>query len=333
MSFPLPDFGDEDDDFTLPEPSITRQEFFSLSNRCDPETTFSATSATGIQFDIDNPIYQTKTSVIYIGMANNVFYALKTTHSASILQVEHENFQKIGEFPTIIKAFDFWMEQNQSLFLQLEYANGGSIANSLLYFTDEDVWQLLAHISAALHHIHQLGYIHLDISPSNILQFIESNKTIIYKLTDFGTLIADGTYKQFCEGAGPYVSPEAIKWPHSNHPVSFPTDIWSFGAVLFEIVTEIRFPRDPAGFDAIHNGTYDLSIIPEKFNFIRSMLNINPSLRPTAYDLMEIPKVKEILNMLTDKSVQVHFDNSLNQEVNLSHNDVDIRRRQSFDGM
>ena len=243
-------------------------------------------------------------------------------------------YQKIGDFPTIIKAYNFW-EENHSYFLQLEYANGGSISKTLFYFDKEEFWRVLAHICLALDHIHNLGYIHLDISPSNILQSIEYNNNIIYKLSDFGITENSNKTSISCEGSGPYLSPEALN-PNLLHPVTPASDIWSFGAVLYEIASRSPMPRDDEEYESIRNGTFNFSELPDEFSIVRSMMNIDPSLRPTARDLMEIPKVREIIDKLYEemRPVMDEFDDKdsdLSSFFEEGPEDEQIRRRQSFD--
>lgn len=309
--------------------SANRFELFSLAQSCDPDSTFSFVTPTGIEYDKDHPIYKTKSCTLYIGRRSNLYYALKTSQASNILMHEWENYNKIGKFPTIINAVDFIEEkapktskQQSKHYLQLEYAFGGAITNIIQFIDFREAWKILAHIAAALNHIHKKGFIHLDISPSNILQCNSfssntytqntednfdsddedpTNTDYIYKLADFGTVLKEGCFDTFCEGAGPYVSPEALQWPHSDYPVSYPTDIWSLGAVMFEIVTHKKMPRDAERYDAIRRGQIDLSaLIPEEFEIVRQMLRVDPSLRPTAEQLIQLPKVKDILQSLEE---------------------------------
>lgn len=366
---PVPDFSDESDDFSdtcntvdIPDQisdhgiysttfsakipkvheSFNPFELFSLEQSCDPNTSFSETTTTGIDYDIDHPIYKTQSCTLYIGRCDNKYYALKTSQSSNILNREWKNYSAIGKFPTIINAINLIKETDHNLlcskanyYLQLEYAFGGSIANFIQFINHREAWRILAHISSALDHIHKSGFIHLDISPSNILQCyynksieisqntendfdkdeeIVIEKNSLYKLADFGTVIKEGCYGNFCEGAGPYVSPEALKWPNSEFPVTSKTDIWSLGAVMFEIVTHKKMPRDSKRYDAIRSGTLDLSaIIPEEFDIIKQMLEVDPSMRPSAEQLMQLPKVKDILQSLEE---DLAFDSANDEIIN-----------------
>ena len=284
-------------------------------------------------YDSQNPIFHSKNCTIYIGRKKQVFYALKTSNRSKRIKHEWEMYQNFGDFPTIIKAYNFWEETNHSSFIQLEYATGGSISKAVFIEQDE-FWRILAHIGLALDHIHSHGYIHNDISPSNILQTIGNDCSIIYKLSDFGITMKSNT-SIFCEGAGPYISPEALN-PNVIHPITSASDIWSLGAVLYEIASRSDMPRDDEGYESIRNGTFSFSNLPDEFNIVRSMMNIDPNLRPTASDLLELPQVNSVLSQLYDETipVRVGFDQ---KEVDFSayydNGDEDdrIRRRQSFD--
>lgn len=403
MNIPVPDFSEDDSDFesmccdnnsnnticnsaTLPKvkESISQHDLFSLAKSCDPNTTFMSTTSTGIEYDKDNPIYKTKTCTLYIGRCSGRYYALKTSPNSKILMHEWEIYKKIGKYPTIIDAVDLIQEPisksfprssigkptlASKYFLQLDYAFGGSISNTIQFFDSKKAWKVLAHIASALNHIHKNGYIHLDISPSNILicqnkqiyNIFNSDKyvdNVTYKLTDFGTVLKEGCFDSFCEGAGPYVSPEALYFPNSRYPVSYATDIWSLGAVMFEIVMHSKMPRDPERYDAIRKGSIDLSeIIPHEFEVVLHMLNVDPSLRPTAEQILQIPKIKEILNELDEQlkyandQINMNTNGDIIQKDNDNKNDLlgssgrkkirqkrfsdddIIIRRQSFDGI
>ena len=326
LGIPLPDLSDDSE--TPPPVSIPRTikestshgALFTLSKCCDPSTTFNSKTINGLEYDSDHPIYRSRTCTLYIARKNGIYYALKTGRSNKILMHENNVYSELGAFPTIIKCHGFIKERAQVV-LQLEYAFGGSIANTVLMMHEFEAWRILAHVSAALHHLHSKGFIHLDISPANILQ-CNGNGCYIYKLADFGTVLENGKFDSFCEGAGPYAAPEALYFPNTPYAVSQKADIWSFGALMYEVVTHHKVPRDSDGYDAIRNGTFDLSLVPQEFQIIKQMLKVDPDQRPAAADLVQLPKVKDILDRLSYETVQV---------IRLESPKFESRRRQSFD--
>jgi serine/threonine protein kinase len=182
--------------------------------------------------------------------------------------------------------------------MQLELAEFGSIRSNISNFDEADIWRIFTHVTNALVHIHASGFMHLDISPSNILCCANETLGTLYKLADFGTLQPIGEFTADTEGAGPYVSPEALAFPNTEYTVSAATDIFSLGIVMFELVTHKVAPRVFPGYNDIRNGTFDLSIIPKKFSFIKPMLSPNPDERPTAQKLLQLDNCQRELNLL-----------------------------------
>jgi hypothetical protein len=95
----------------------------------------------------------------------------------------------------------------------------------------------LADILAALEELHSLGYAHRDLKPTNIL-FHDGR----WKLSDFGLVLpvnaeATTTLTSVDSGWGshPYCAPEQFA---SFHNATFPADIYSFGCILHELVSE-----------------------------------------------------------------------------------------------
>ncbi|EAY07822.1 CAMK family protein kinase [Trichomonas vaginalis G3] len=183
-------------------------------------------------------------------------------------------------------------------YLQMELAEFGSIRPRYLKLPTQEIWKVFAHIISAVAYIHSKSYMHLDISPSNILQCSHPIVGNIYKLADFGTTLPVDNFKEDFEGAGPYVSPETLQYPNTEYPVSSPTDIFSLGVVLLEMVTRKYAPRAFPAYGDLRSGKYDFSKIPKEFSFISQMLAPNPMERPTAEQLLKLDGVQRELNLL-----------------------------------
>ena len=104
-------------------------------------------------------------------------------------------------------------------------------------------------IARAMEAAHAKGILHRDLKPSNV-RFTTSGQV---KLLDFGlakllvdageahdsdapTDTTDGTGTAAVLGTGPYMSPEQAR----GEPLDRRTDVWSFGCVLFEMLTGAR---------------------------------------------------------------------------------------------
>lgn len=293
MAFPLPDFDDSDGEGegTIPDPDVP------VENPFVAHTThkFSANTQKGLQYDPYHLVYSTQSCTVYIArtiVSPYQFFALKSSPFVKRIRNEYTIFKSIGEHPSIISCYDMWVQKGLG-FLQLELAPHGSIRQTITSFSEDESWRIFTHIAYALSRIHSMSYMHLDVSPANILQTVAPNDKIVYKLADFGTALKFGDFEEDAEGAGPYVSPEALAFPHSPYEVGAPTDIFSFGVIMFEIVTHRMAPRTYPGYEQLREGKFDLNSVPNSFKIIKDMLNPNPGLRPTADAILKLPKIKK----------------------------------------
>ena len=99
----------------------------------------------------------------------------------------------------------------------------------------EDVLTLMFKCAKALHYAHTRGVIHRDIKPSNIMLTQDSDVRII----DFGiALVADSEISRIegIAGSPSYMSPEQVQSLELTHH----SDLYSLGAVMYELLTGIR---------------------------------------------------------------------------------------------
>jgi serine/threonine protein kinase len=131
-------------------------------------------------------------------------------------------------------------------YLIMERMEGDSVAKALMCgtFTLDRAAQIIRQMCAVLDYTHDLGIVHHDIKPGNVLLDRDGNA----KLADFGlvcglsyaaedTTLADSRRQS---GTPQYAAPELAD---ANATADGRADIFSLGIVLYEMVTGIR----PAG--------------------------------------------------------------------------------------
>ena len=120
---------------------------------------------------------------------------------------------------------------------------------------------LITQVLAALSYAHQLGVIHRDVKPSNVL--VRPDHTV--KLTDFGIASRAGdprlTGPGMALGSLYYMSPEQIK----AFPVDARSDIYSVGVTLYEIVTGRRPVQGDSIFSIMAAHLQQIPVPPVQF--------------------------------------------------------------------
>ena len=181
-------------------------------------------------------------------------------------------------------------------FIALEFCSGGTLRERIKNpYTSEDILQWSYQISLALQAAHSLEpdhLIHRDLKPANVLIHDD-----ILKVSDFGTSkmsfdskslqSLDGGYTPF------YAAPEAF-----DGKASGATDIWSFGVILYqfvsqcypfqgestpELIMKINFkPHSPI------RETQKIDVPPEIIALIDKCLTKKPQERPSASECVAI---------------------------------------------
>ncbi|KAF7997039.1 hypothetical protein HCN44_005316 [Aphidius gifuensis] len=174
-----------------------------------------------------------------VGKDKGTLYAMKVLKKATLkvrdrVRTKMErNILVDVEHPFIVRLH-YAFQTEGKLYLILDFLRGGDLFSRLskeVMFTEEDVKFYLAELALALDHIHNLGIIYRDLKPENIL--LDSSGHM--SLTDFGLSkqpLDDTKTYSFC-GTVEYMAPEVV----NRHGHSFAADWWSFGVLMFEMLT------------------------------------------------------------------------------------------------
>ncbi|XP_050779436.1 serine/threonine-protein kinase ULK1 isoform X3 [Gopherus flavomarginatus] len=148
-------------------------------------------------------------------------------------ELKHEN---------IVALYDF-QEMANSVYLVMEYCNGGDLADYLhtMRTLSEDTIRLfLQQIAGAMKMLHSKGIIHRDLKPQNILLSYAGGKksnpnNIRIKIADFGFaryLQSNMMAATLC-GSPMYMAPEVIMSQHYDAKA----DLWSIGTIIYQCLT------------------------------------------------------------------------------------------------
>ncbi|MCB8945458.1 MAG: protein kinase, partial [Ardenticatenaceae bacterium] len=199
------------------------------------------------RYQINQPIGQGGMGIVYRGYDNH------TTSPVAIKQLkahiaadptfadqfdrERKVLQQL-DHPRIARLLDALETADGDYYLIMEYVPGGSLADLLQKgpLPLEQALEIALDIANALQSVHQLNIIHGDIKPANILLADDGTP----RLVDFGTAYVPQktrlTQTITALGTFAYMSPEACQ----DEPQDTRTDIWSFGVMLFEMLTGER---------------------------------------------------------------------------------------------
>lgn len=182
-------------------------------------------------------------------------------------------------------------------YLVLPYCRLGSsellIGNKL---EDNDIWKYILDVSSGLAYLHALTppIVHQDIKPANILL----DDTKHYAITDFGISSQKGGghgyyYDEENSGTLAYMAPE--RFIDGSEPIP-QSDIWAFGATLYEILTgTVPFGEEggKAQIDSVPTIPEIKGVSSDIQRLIASCLSKDPGNRPSAEDIMEYAQARQ----------------------------------------
>ena len=202
------------------------------------------------------------------------------------------------QHPNIVSVFDFGNDDKGTTFMAMELVDGKPLDYHLIQkggvLPLEEVMLYARGIAAGLAAIHALGLIHRDLKPGNVLLHHIADGRVIPKLSDFGFAIgpeaiggARFTMDGIVVGTVKYLSPEQGQ----AKPVDYRSDIFSFGLMLYRLLTgHVPFDDKNVAKALINRVKNEappirqlnpkLPINDEAERLLLSMLDKNPDNRP-----------------------------------------------------
>lgn len=179
---------------------------------------------------------------------NGQVYAMKLLSKSEMIKRSEsafyweERFIMAHAISEWIVKLHFAFQDERYLYMVMDYMPGGDLVNLMSNFDIPEKWAKFycAEITLAVDAIHQMGFVHRDVKPDNMLL----DKHGHVRLADFGTCMKMNQENLvWCDtavGTPDYISPEVLESQSSasnlRKPYSNLCDWWSVGVVLYEMI-------------------------------------------------------------------------------------------------
>jgi eukaryotic-like serine/threonine-protein kinase len=151
--------------------------------------------------------------------------------------------------PNTVTIFDYGQDGDELYYIAMEYIEGRTLHRVLREehtIEEERVIHVASQICRSLREAHNLGVVHRDLKPGNILLSDRSDERDIVKVLDFGLVkdvtgeAEDLTQAGLFMGSPKYMAPEQIL----GEEITARTDIYSLGVMMYEMITgKVPFDR------------------------------------------------------------------------------------------
>lgn len=201
-----------------------------------------------------------------------------------MMNIAHDN---------IVNTFDVF-DSLHHLHLVIEYMEGGELFDIVAdqgHLSEQRASQVMREIIAGVDYLHNIGIVHCDIKPENILckskQWPLQVKLCDFGLANFYDKYNDNSTMTAMIGTPGYVAPEVI----NREPYGPPIDMWACGVVLYVMLSG-RMPffgrddiqclrRTAAGQYSFPDREWQ-NVSADAKSLVRALLQIRPETRLTA---------------------------------------------------
>ncbi len=232
--------------------------------------------------------------------------ALKVIRAELFRSVPHavERFEREARIavklrhPNLVLLHDFFVEGGDH-FLVMEYVVGRSLGELLRErgaLTTAEICAIGAQCSAGLAHAHDLGIVHRDLSPENVMLTPTADGPAV-KIIDFGVAraalssensarIADATLTRAGDFIGKprYASPEQAGSLQPGESLDGRSDLYSLGLLLYEMSTGVLPFQSESAVGYLALQLYEAPRPPSR---LRPELGVSPELEAVILKCLE----------------------------------------------
>ncbi|XP_054203903.1 serine/threonine-protein kinase Nek11 isoform X4 [Homo sapiens] len=230
------------------------------------------------------------------------------------------------DHPAIVKFHASFVEQDNFCIIT-EYCEGRDLDDKIQeykqagkIFPENQIIEWFIQLLLGVDYMHERRILHRDLKSKNV--FLKNN---LLKIGDFGVsrlLMGSCDLATTLTGTPHYMSPEALK--HQGYDTK--SDIWSLACILYEMCC-MNHAFAGSNFLSIVLKIVegDTPSLPERYPkelnaIMESMLNKNPSLRPSAIEILKIPYLDEQLqNLMCRYSEMTLEDKNLDCQKEAAH--------------
>lgn len=176
---------------------------------------------------------------------------LRKIHEVDVLKA-------VGHSDHILAFVDSW-EAERHLYIQTEFCEEGGLDMFLRQAGQGGTldtfrtWKILLELALGLKHIHNAGFIHLDLKPANVLITFEG----VLKIADFGMATRwPATGGMEGEGDRQYLGPEVLE----DRQFDKPADVFALGLIMIETACNIELPDNGKSWQKLRSD--DMSEVP-----------------------------------------------------------------------
>jgi eukaryotic-like serine/threonine-protein kinase len=193
--------------------------------------------------------------VIRNGPDDDRFFEQAETEYLVSNTVEHPSLRKTHSIQRIRKLLKV-----SELMLVMEYVDGLHIEKARPNRLNTFI-KLFARVAHGLDALHEAGFVHSDIKPTNIMVAPGG----VVKIIDFGQCGKMNQSKERIQGTPDYIAPEQVR----RTPLDRRTDVFNLGATMYWVLTSEKYPTELRGHDGrggINIITSNKPIAPNELN-------------------------------------------------------------------